>query len=285
MKLIRFGNIGNEKPGVQLEDGSRIDVSAFGQDYTEAFFGGNGISELSLWLKDNKAQCPIIADSERLAAPLCRPSKIVCVGLNYAKHAAESGMTLPTEPVLFFKATSAIVGPNDDLIIPKGSEKTDWEVELAVVIGKKASYVSEADALDHVAGYVLHNDYSERAYQLEKEGQWVKGKSCDTFAPLGPFIATRDEISDPNNLKLWLTLNGETMQNSSTSDFVFNIQQVVSYISRFMTLLPGDIISTGTPFGVGLGLDPQRYLKAGDVVELGIEGLGIAKQKVKAYQE
>jgi 2-keto-4-pentenoate hydratase/2-oxohepta-3-ene-1,7-dioic acid hydratase in catechol pathway len=216
---------------------------------------------------------------------LCRPSKIVCVGLNYAKHAAESGMTIPTEPVLFFKATSAIVGPNDDLIIPKGSEKTDWEVELAVVIGKKASYVSEKNALEHIAGYVLHNDYSERAFQLEKEGQWVKGKSCDTFAPIGPFIVTKDEIKDPNNLNLWLKLNGELMQDSNTSDFVFNIQKVVSYISEFMTLLPGDIISTGTPFGVGLGLDPQRYLKAGDLVELGIEGLGSSKQTAVAYTE
>ncbi|MEE9361471.1 MAG: fumarylacetoacetate hydrolase family protein [Cellulophaga sp.] len=283
MKLVRFGVIGNEKPGVQLANGTRIDVSAFGQDYTEAFFGGDGISKLESWLKENQNSCPVVDANVRLGSPLCRPSKIVCVGLNYAKHAAESGMAIPSEPVLFFKATSAIVGPNDDLIIPKGSEKTDWEVELAVVIGKKASYVSEENALDHVAGYVLHNDYSERAYQLEKEGQWVKGKSCDTFAPLGPFIATVDEIEDPNNLNLWLKLNGEKMQDSSTSDFVFNIQQVVSYISQFMTLLPGDIISTGTPFGVGLGLDPQRYLKPGDVVELGIEGLGMSKQECKAY--
>ena len=205
--------------------------------------------------------------------------------MNYAKHAAESGMDIPKEPVLFFKATSAIVGPNDDLIIPKGSQKTDWEVELAVVIGKKAAYVSEADAMEHVAGYVLHNDYSERAFQLERSGQWVKGKSCDTFAPLGPFIATKDEIKDPHNLDLWLTLNGETMQNSNTSDFVFDIPKQISYISQFMTLLPGDIISTGTPFGVGLGLKPQKYLKVGDVVELGIEGLGKSKQTAKAYQD
>jgi 2-keto-4-pentenoate hydratase/2-oxohepta-3-ene-1,7-dioic acid hydratase in catechol pathway len=193
-------------------------------------------------------------------------------------------MDIPEEPVLFFKASSAIVGPNDPIIIPKNSEKTDWEVELAVVIGKKASYVSEADALNHVAGYVLHNDVSERAFQLERSGQWVKGKSCDTFAPIGPFIATPDEIGDPNNLNLWLKLNGEEMQNSSTSDFIFNIQHVVSYISQFMTLLPGDIISTGTPFGVGLGLTPPRYLKEGDVVELGIEGLGVSKQTCIAYK-
>ena len=231
----------------------------------------------------NESSCPKVDNSVRLGAPLVRPSKIVCVGLNYAKHAAESGMAVPKEPVLFFKATSAIVGPNDDVIIPKGSEKTDWEVELAVVIGKKASYVSEADALDHVAGYVLHNDYSERAFQIEREGQWVKGKSCDTFAPVGPFIATKDEIKDPNNLNLWLKLNGEKVQDSSTSDFIFNIQEVVSYISQFMTLLPGDIISTGTPFGVGLGFNPPKYLKAGDVVELGIEGLGSSKQTAKAY--
>lgn len=285
MKLIRFGAEGQEKPGVQLDAGARIDVSGFGQDYTEEFFGNNGIEELKQWLTENQASCPIIGDDVRLGAPLVRPSKIVCVGLNYAQHAAESGMAVPTEPVLFFKATSAIVGPNDDLIIPKGSEKTDWEVELAVVIGKKASYVSEENALDHVAGYVLHNDYSERAFQLEKEGQWVKGKSCDTFAPIGPFIATADEIENPNNLNLWLKLNGETMQDSSTSDFIFNIQECVSYISQFMTLLPGDIISTGTPFGVGLGLNPPTYLKHGDVVELGIEGLGSSKQECKAYEE
>ena len=284
MKLIRFGAVGKERPGVQLENGTRLDVSGFGQDYTEAFFGNDRISKLKTWFLENQKNCPVIDDSIRLGPPLCRPSKIVCVGLNYAKHAKEAGMDIPSEPVLFFKATSAIVGPNDDLIIPKGSEKTDWEVELAVVIGKKASYVSEENALDYVAGYVLHNDYSERAFQLEKEGQWVKGKSCDTFAPLGPFIATADEIKDPNNLNLWLKLNGETMQDSSTSDFVFNIQKVVSYISEFMTLLPGDIISTGTPFGVGLGLDPQRYLKPGDVVELGIEGLGSSKQTAKAYK-
>lgn len=283
MKLLRFGSEGSEKPGVQLDD-RRIDVSAFGEDFDENFFGTDGVERLRSWLADNEADCPTISDDTRLGPPLVRPSKIVCVGLNYAKHAAESGMEVPKEPVLFFKASSAIVGPNDDLIIPKGSKKTDWEVELAVVIGKKASYVSEENALDHVAGYVLHNDYSEREFQLERSGQWVKGKSCDTFAPIGPFIATSDEIEDPNNLRLWLTLNGETMQDSSTSDFIFNIQEVVSYISQFMTLLPGDIISTGTPFGVGLGLNPPKYLKPGDVVELGIDGLGTSKQVCKAYE-
>jgi len=284
MKLIRFGAIGHEKPGVQLANGTKIDVSGFGSDYNEEFFGNGGINKLSEWLDNNQNQCPKIGSEVRLGVPLVRPSKIVCVGLNYAKHAAESGMEVPQEPVLFFKATSALVGPNDDIIIPKGSEKTDWEVELAIVIGAKASYVEETDALDHVAGYVLHNDVSERAFQLERSGQWVKGKSCDSFAPIGPFIATKDEIADPNNLDLWLKLNGEMMQDSNTSDFIFNIQQVVSHISQFMTLLPGDIISTGTPFGVGLGLTPPKYLKAGDVVELGIEGLGVSKQLCKNYQ-
>ncbi len=284
MKLIRFGGIGEEKPGVQLENGSRIDVSAFGEDFDENFFGNDGINKLKSWLVDNEGSCPVVQDDVRLGTPLTRPSKIVCVGLNYAQHAAEAGMAVPEHPVLFFKATSALIGPNDNIIIPKGSTKTDWEVELSIVIGKKASYVDEANALDHVAGYVLHNDVSERAFQLELSGQWVKGKSCDTFAPIGPFIATTDEIEDPNNLNLWLKLNGEMMQNSSTSDFIFNVQHVISHISQFMTLLPGDIISTGTPFGVGLGLTPPMYLKPGDVVELGIEGLGTSKQHVIAYE-
>ena len=284
MKLIRFGNTGSEKPGVQLENGKRIDVSAFGEDYTDSFFENDGVDRLNKWLKNNKSGCPEVSNNTRLGCPVLKPSKIICVGLNYAKHAAEGGMAVPKEPVLFFKATSAIVGPNDDLIIPKGSKKTDWEVELAVVIGKKASYVNESDAMDFVAGYVLHNDYSEREFQLEREGQWVKGKSCDTFAPIGPFLATKDEIKNPNNLNLWLKVNGEMLQNSNTSDFVFNVETVVSYISQFMTLLPGDIISTGTPSGVGLGLKPPRFLQPGDVVELGIEGLGTSIQHVKSYR-
>lgn len=284
MKLIRFGAIGNEKPGVQLKDGTRLDVSDFGQDFNEDFFGGDGLTRLKKWLDSNAESCPKVSENTRLGAPLCRPSKIVCIGLNYAKHAQESGMEIPKEPVLFFKSTSAIVGPNDDVVIPKGSKKTDWEVELAVVIGKKASYVSEAEAMNHVAGYVLHNDYSERAFQIEREGQWVKGKSCDTFAPLGPYIATADEISDPHDLNLWLKVNGEKLQDSNTSDFVFDIPTSISYISQFMTLLPGDIISTGTPFGVGLGFNPPRYLNPGDVVELGIKGLGSSRQVAKAYQ-
>jgi 2-keto-4-pentenoate hydratase/2-oxohepta-3-ene-1,7-dioic acid hydratase in catechol pathway len=284
MKLIRFGKPENEKPGVQLPDGQKIDVSAFCSDYDETFFGTDGINSLQEWLTKHQDECPKISDAARLGSPLARPSKIVCVGLNYAKHAQESGMEVPSEPVLFFKASSAVIGPFDDVVLPKNSKKSDWEVELAVVIGAKASYVSESNAMDHVAGYVLHNDISERAFQLERLGQWVKGKSCDTFAPLGPFLATADEISDPHNLNLWLKLNGTTMQDSSTSDLIFGIPKLVSYISEFMTLLPGDIISTGTPFGVGLGLDPQVYLKAGDEMELGIDGLGISKQKVISYK-
>ena len=284
MRLIRFGAVDKEKPGVLLANGKRLDVSAFCNDFDEAFFGNNGIEKLQIWLDKNQENCPIVSNDVRLGPPLMRPSKIVCVGLNYAKHAAESGMNIPDEPVLFFKATTAIVGPNDPIIIPKGSKKTDWEVELAVVVGQKASYVSESEALNHVAGYVLHNDVSERTFQLEQSGQWVKGKSCDTFAPIGPFIATPEEIDNPNNLNLWLKVNGAEMQNSSTSDFIFNIQQVVSYISQYMTLLPGDIISTGTPFGVGLGLTPPRYLKDGDVIELGIEGLGTSRQTCIAYK-
>ncbi|NND80649.1 MAG: fumarylacetoacetate hydrolase family protein [Maribacter sp.] len=284
MKLIRFGEVGKEKPGVQLKDGTRLDVSSFGRDYNESFFGAGGITDLKNWLSTNADTCPIISSNTRLGVPMCRPSKIICIGLNYAKHAAESGMQIPKEPVLFFKATSAMVGPNDDVIIPKNSTKTDWEVELAVVIGEKASYVSKEDAMKHVAGYVLHNDYSEREFQIERSGQWVKGKSCDSFAPIGPFIATKDEIKDPHNLNLWLKVNGELLQHSNTSDFVFNIPESISYISQFMTLLPGDVISTGTPSGVGLGFDPPRYLKPDDIVELGIDGLGSSRQKARAFR-
>ncbi|MCK0156295.1 fumarylacetoacetate hydrolase family protein [Cellulophaga sp. F20128] len=284
MKLIRFGEAGNEKPGIQKEDGTWLDVSKFGQDYTEQFFENDGLEKLKTWLHTNEASCPVVSKETRLGPPFTRPSKIVCVGLNYAKHAAEGGMAVPSQPVLFFKATSAIVGPNDDVVIPKGSVKTDWEVELAIVIGKKTSYVSEEEAMDYVAGYVLHNDYSEREFQLEREGQWVKGKSCDTYAPLGPFMATKDEIKNPHNLRLWLTLNGKMMQDSNTSDFIFDIPKQISYISQYMTLLPGDVISTGTPFGVGLGLKPPTYLKDGDVVELGIDGLGTSTQTARAYK-
>lgn len=282
MKLIRFGNAGAEKPGLLLDDGRRIDASGFGQDYDEAFFGGDGLERLAAWAAANADTAPGVDDSVRLGPPLTRPSKIVCIGLNYADHAKESGADIPKEPILFFKATSAIVGPNDAIKIPRGSVKTDWEVELAFVIGKKASYVTEENALDHVAGYVLHNDYSEREWQLERGGQWVKGKSCDTFAPLGPFIATSDEIADPQNLKLWLKLKGETIQDSSTAQMIFGIKTLVSYVSHFMTLLPGDVITTGTPPGVGLGFKPPKFLQPGDVVELGVEGLGSSRQVAEA---
>lgn len=280
MKLIRFGPQGAEKPGIETADGRRYDVSAFCSDYDQAFFASEGPRRLAKWAAAQGAALPALAGGDRLGPPIANPSKIICVGLNYAKHALESKMERPNEPVLFFKSTTAITGPFDPIVIPPGSTKTDWEVELAVVIGKKASYVSEAQAMDHVAGYVLHNDVSEREYQLERGGQWVKGKSCDTFAPIGPYLVTAEEIADPHALDLWLKVNGELMQSSNTSDLIFNIPTLVSYISHFMTLLPGDIISTGTPAGVGLGFDPPRYLKKGDVVELGIEGLGSAKQPV-----
>lgn len=280
MKLIRFGEIGKERPGVILND-KKYDVSAFGEDYTEQFFETGGLSRLADFIKDNLL--PEVADDVRLGSPIARPSKLVCIGLNYADHAKETNAPLPPEPVIFMKSTTAIVGPFDDIMIPKNSVKTDWEVELAVVIGKKASYVEEAEAMDYVAGYVLHNDVSEREFQLERNGTWDKGKGCDTFAPLGPFLATPDEISDPHNLRLWLKVNGETMQDGTTSNFIFNLPHLISYTSQFMTLLPGDIISTGTPAGVGLGMKPPIYLKAGDVVELGIEGLGESKQNLVAY--
>ncbi len=283
MKLIRFGEPGAEKPGVIINE-KYFDVSALVSDYNEEFFGGDGLAKLQQAIET--ADLPEVDQSVRLGAALARPSKIICVGLNYKDHAAETNAAIPTEPILFFKATSAIVGPNDDLVIPKNSKKTDWEVELGIVIGKKASYVSEENAMDHIAGYVLHNDYSEREFQLERNGQWVKGKSCDTFAPIGPFIATPDEIADVHNLRLWLTVNGKTLQDGSTSNLIFNVPFMVSYISQFMTLLPGDVISTGTPAGVGLGQKPEPwYLKDGDVVALGIDGLGTSKQLVKAYSE
>ena len=267
-----------------LSDSKKIDVSAFGEDYNENFFANNGIERLSIWLRTNADDCPSVADDVRLASCVAQPSKIICIGLNYAKHALESSMPKPTEPVVFFKSTTALCGPNDDVIIPKNSVKTDWEVELAFVIGKKASYIEKDDAMSYIAGYCLHNDYSEREFQLERGGQWVKGKSCDTFAPLGPFLATIDEVGDPQKLDLWLKLNGELLQDSNTDDMIFDIPVIVSYLSQFMTLLPGDVISTGTPAGVGLGFKPPRYLKAGDVVELGIENLGTQKQTAVAYQ-
>jgi 2-keto-4-pentenoate hydratase/2-oxohepta-3-ene-1,7-dioic acid hydratase in catechol pathway len=311
MKLIRFGQPGRECPGLQLEDGIRIDASSFGEDFDERFFESGGLERLRSWASAQGPQAPRLAPGERLGPPIGRPSKIVCVGLNYRDHAAESGMGLPNEPVIFLKSTTSIVGPDDALVIPRNAKKVDWEVELAAVIGQKATYVTTEHALDYVAGYLLHNDYSEREFQLERGGQWVKGKSADTFAPLGPFLATPDEFVgldsgsapdlDPDaaaswipapgsiarghrrvgRLNMWLRVNGQTRQNSSTANMIFDVPTLVSYISQFMTLQPGDIISTGTPSGVALGMRPAPvYLKAGDVVTLGIEGLGEARQTV-----
>ena len=282
MKLIRFGKEGKEKPGIHLE-GKNYDLSAFIKDYDESFFEQNGLQKLAGIVNEEKL--PLINDGQRVGSPIARPSKILCIGLNYAKHAKETGAAIPTEPILFMKSTSSLTGPFDNIIIPKNSEKTDWEVELGVVIGKKASYVSEEEAMDYVAGYVLHNDVSERAFQLERGGTRDKGKGCDSFAPLGPWLVTKDEIPNPHKLRLWLSLNGKMMQDSNTDDLIFNIPQLISYSSQFMTLLPGDVISTGTPAGVGLGFSPNIYLKPGDVVELGIDGLGSSKQTVVAYQK
>jgi 2-keto-4-pentenoate hydratase/2-oxohepta-3-ene-1,7-dioic acid hydratase in catechol pathway len=282
MKLIRFGQDGQEKPGIMIND-TWYDVSGIVADYNEAFFANNEIEKIKSAIAAG-ISLPVVDPATRLGSVVARPSKIVCIGLNYVDHCLETNAPIPTEPVLFFKSTTALCGPNDEVVIPKNSVKTDWEVELAFVIGKKASYVDEADALDYVAGYCLHNDYSEREFQLERGGQWDKGKGCDTFAPLGPFLATPDEITDVNNLKMWLTVNGKTYQNSNTLNLVFKIPFLVHYLSQFMTLLPGDVISTGTPPGVGLGIKPEPvYVKPGDVIELGIEGLGTSKQTAVAY--
>jgi 2-keto-4-pentenoate hydratase/2-oxohepta-3-ene-1,7-dioic acid hydratase in catechol pathway len=284
MKLIRFGDPGYEQPGVELDDGSRIDVSGFDEDYDELFFGGDGLERLADWVEMNHDSVPRVPPLARLGPPIVRPSKIICIGLNYSDHAKESGMKVPDEPVIFFKATSALSGPNDDVVIPKGSTKMDYEVELAFVIGKKASYVSKERAWEHVAGFALTNDYSERAFQIETSGQWVKGKSCDTFAPLGPWLVTPDEIDDYKNLNIWLDVNGESRQNSSTSYMIYDVPYLVEALSGYMTLLPGDIVSTGTPPGVGLGFKPPKYLNAGDVVEQGIDGLGESTQEIVAYE-
>jgi 2-keto-4-pentenoate hydratase/2-oxohepta-3-ene-1,7-dioic acid hydratase in catechol pathway len=279
MKLLRYGEAGAEKPGLLDDDGVIRDLSAHVADV-----GGEALDPASLAALarlDVKA-LPAVVGTPRIGPCVANVGKFICIGLNYADHAAESGMAVPSEPVVFMKASSAIVGPDDDLLIPRGSEKTDWEVELGVVIGKRAKYVREADALDHVAGYCVAHDVSERAFQIERQGQWTKGKSCDTFGPVGPWLVTKDEVADPQNLGMWLRVNGETMQNGSTKTMVYGVAYLVSYLSQFMSLMPGDIISTGTPPGVGMGMKPPRYLKAGDVVELGIEGLGIQKQNVKA---
>jgi len=285
VKLIRYGAPGREKPGVLLADGTRLDVSAFGSDYDEAFFESGGIEKLSKWLRNNPSLPAKISADVRLGPPVFRPSKIVCIGLNFRDHAQETGAKIPTEPVIFLKSTTALMGPNDDVMIPKNGTKVDWEVEFAIIIGRRALNVPNENALEYVAGYALHNDYSERAFQIERGGQWVKGKSADTFAPLGPFLASKDEIKDPGNLKMWLKVNGETRQNSSTANMIFGVATLVSYVSEFMTLLPGDVISTGTPAGVGLGMKPPQYLKAGDLVELGIEGLGESQQRVINFSE
>ena len=282
MQLVRIGEFEQEKPAI-LIDGRYLDVSAHVQDYNEAFFAADGLTKLAKIVAST--DLPEIKSPKRIGSCVARPSKIICVGLNYADHARETGAEIPTEPILFFKSTTALSGPFDPVVIPKGSTKTDWEVELAIVIGKKAQYVSESDAYDYVAGYCLHNDYSEREYQLERGGNWSKGKGCDTFAPLGPVLVTKEEINNVHNLNMWLDVNGKRFQTSNTDQLIFNVPQVVSYISQFMTLLPGDVISTGTPHGVGLGFKPPIYLQAGDVVTLGMEGLGEQKQTAVAYSK
>jgi 2,4-diketo-3-deoxy-L-fuconate hydrolase len=282
MQLVRIGEFEKEKPAIII-DGQYFDVSEHVVDYNEAFFAGDGLSKLKNIVSTQ--DLPEIKEPSRFGSCVARPSKIICVGLNYADHARETGAEIPQEPILFFKSTTALCGPYDDVMIPKGSTKTDWEVELAIVSSKKAQYVSEADAYEYVAGYCLHNDYSEREYQLERGGNWSKGKGCDTFAPLGPMLVTQDEIADVHNLSMWLDVNGKRFQTSNTDQLIFNVPQVVSYISQFMTLLPGDVISTGTPHGVGLGFKPPIYLQAGDVVTLGLEGLGEQKQTAISYSK
>lgn len=271
-----------EKPGVVLED-QYYDATGFGEDYDEDFFETGGLERLAAFVGANRSALKPLPEGVRLGSPVARPSKIVCIGLNYVDHARETGATPPPEPVIFLKSTTALCGPYDDIIIPRNSVKTDWEVELAVVMRKRASYVTELEALEYVAGYCLHNDVSEREFQIERSGTWDKGKGCDTFAPLGPWVATPDEMGDIHRLRLWLTVNGRMMQDGTTANLIFNIPYLIAYTSQFMTLLPGDVISTGTPAGVGLGMKPNVYLKPGDVVELGIDALGTARQKVKAY--
>jgi 2,4-didehydro-3-deoxy-L-rhamnonate hydrolase len=282
MKLFRFGDIGQEKPGIIINE-KWLNISPYLQDYNEAFFENDGLKQLKELLAEVHDDLKEIPPTARIASCVARPSKIVCIGLNFADHARETGAEIPKEPIIFFKSTTSLSGPNDDVIIPKNSVKTDWEVELAFVMGKRASYVEEVDAMDYVAGYCLHNDISEREFQLERGGNWSKGKGCDTFAPLGPILITKDEIEDVNNLDMWLNVNGQPFQKSNTNQLIFKIPTIVSYLSQFMTLLPGDVISTGTPHGVGLGFKPPIYLKNGDVMELSIEGLGTQKQKAVNY--
>jgi 2,4-didehydro-3-deoxy-L-rhamnonate hydrolase len=283
MKLIRFGEPGKEKPGALLDDQTRVDTSTCTTDYNEDFFASDGLARLERWLKQNGSSAPRVDAGVRLGSPVCRPSKIICVGLNFRDHAEESKMEIPSEPVLFSKATSSLAGPDDGAVIPRGGTKLDWEVELAIIIGRKGTYIEKKNAYEHIAGYAVHNDYSERSFQLERGGQWVKGKSADTFAPLGPWLVTPEEIPGPGKLGMWLKVNGEFRQRGTTANMIFDVPTLVSYVSDFMTLLPGDVISTGTPAGVGLGMRPPRYLKPGDVVELGIDGLGSARQLVTEW--
>ena len=285
MRLIRFGDSGREEPGVLLPDGRRVDASGEFHDYDEGFFASGGLEGLAEWVADGCPGGALIDPAARLGPPVNRPSKIVCVGKNYLDHAKEMGGEIPSEPVLFMKASSAWSGPHDDVIIPRGGTKMDYEVELALVIGRTASCIDEREALDHVAGYSVFCDYSERSFQLETGGQWTKGKSADSFAPMGPWLVTGDEVTDPQKLRLWCKVNGELRQNSWTGDMMCSVRQLVAYISRFMTLLPGDVVATGTPAGVALGMSPPRYLQAGDFVECGIEGLGELAQRVVAYHE
>ncbi|AWU97677.1 fumarylacetoacetate hydrolase family protein [Azospirillum ramasamyi] len=277
MKLLRYGPPGQEKPGLLDADGRIRDLSAHVDDIAGAVLLPDGLDRLRAI---DPATLPLVEGDPRLGPCVGRVGKMVCIGLNFSDHAAETGMAVPPEPIIFLKATSAIVGPNDPIELPRGSEKTDWEVELAFVIGKTAKYVSEDEAMDHVAGYCIVNDVSERAFQIERQGQWTKGKSCDSFGPTGPWLVTRDEIEDPQKLKMWLEVNGHRYQDGSSATMVYGVRYLVSYLSRFMSLQPGDIISTGTPPGVGMGRKPQVFLKAGDVVELGIEGLGTQRQTV-----
>jgi 2,4-didehydro-3-deoxy-L-rhamnonate hydrolase len=278
MKLIRYGAPGREKPGLIDADGTLRDLSAAIDDIDAQALSRDGLARIAAI---DPRTLPEVSGHPRYGTPLAYVSKMICVGMNYAEHAAETGSPPPEQPVIFMKATSAIIGPNDDVVIPRGSVKTDWEVELGVVIGETARSVSEENALKYVAGYLVVNDVSEREFQFDHGGQWVKGKSCDTFGPLGPWLVTTDEVADPQNLKLWLQVNGHRYQNGHTGTMIFNVAKLVSHISRYMTLLPGDVISTGTPAGVGLGQKPPKYLRAGDVIELGIEGLGEQRQQVR----
>ncbi|HVV15567.1 MAG TPA: fumarylacetoacetate hydrolase family protein [Polyangia bacterium] len=279
MKLFRFGPVGAEKPGVVIGE-ERVDASGLGGDWDEAFFGGDGLGRLATWVEGEGKKAPRVGRDVRVGAAVGRPSKVVCIGLNYRDHAKETGAAIPSEPIVFMKASTAVAGPGDDVVLPEGAEKLDHEVELAFVIGRRAKNVGPEAALDHVAGFVLHNDYSERAFQIERGGQWTKGKSADGFAPLGPLFVTRDELPNFGAASIWLKVNGEMKQNSSTAQMIFDVPTLVSYVSRFMTLLPGDVVSTGTPAGVGMGRKPPAYLRAGDVVEYGIDGLGTARHRI-----